>query len=259
MECLDSRRLTGPSLIMDGAGAVIDARFGDGPENGPDNGDGEAFIAEWQRQVKTMLAAVGWEGEQSHVYCHSDGVSLAISAPIDALYAATDINDWAWQAACAVVNEAEPPGPDQAASGLDQAVAGLDQAAAGLDQAAAGLDQAAAGFRDSIAHEQNPALRELYAQAQRRRLPCLVDDDFLSIGLGRGSQSWPVDGLPSLAEVDWPSLHTIPVALVTGTNGKTTSVRMAAAMARAAGRVVGICSTDWIAVDDAIIDSGDYS
>ena len=52
MECLDSRRLTGPSLIMDGAGAVIDARFGDGPENG----DREAFIAEWQRQAKRIQA-----------------------------------------------------------------------------------------------------------------------------------------------------------------------------------------------------------
>jgi UDP-N-acetylmuramyl tripeptide synthase len=34
---------------------------------------------------------------------------------------------------------------------------------------------------------------------------------------------------------------------------------MAAAMVRAAGRVAGISSTDWIAVDQAIIDRGDYS
>jgi cyanophycin synthetase len=233
MECLDSRRLTGPSLVMDGAGAVIDMRVGENDGNG----DREAFIGEWQRQVKTMLAAVGWAGEQSYVYRHADGVSLAISAPIDGLYAATDINDWAWQAARAVVDEGDAPAVP----------------------AVPAVEEAAAGFRESIAEEQNPALRELYAQAHRRRLPCLVDDEFLSIGLGCGSQTWPVDALPSPAEIDWPSLHTIPVALVTGTNGKTTSVRMAAAMVRAAGRVVGICSTDWIAVDDAIIDRGDYS
>ena len=233
MECLDSRRLTGPSLIMDGAGAVIDMLVG----HGHGDSDREAFIDEWQRQLKTMLAAVGWAGEQSYVYRHADGVSLAISAPIDGLYAATDINDWAWQAARAVVDEGAAPAAP----------------------AVPAVEEAAAGFRESIAEEQNPALRELYAQAHRRRLPCLVDDEFLSIGLGSGSQTWPVDELPSPAEIDWPSLHTIPVALVTGTNGKTTSVRMAAAMVRAAGRVVGICSTDWIAVDDAIIDRGDYS
>jgi cyanophycin synthetase len=223
MECLDSRRLTGPSLIMDCAGAVIDMRFGDTPP--------EAFIGEWQIQATRILAAVGWAGEQAHVRRYADGASLAISAPIDALYAATDINDWAWQAARSVIEKAGAPA----------------------------IEGAAAGFRDVIADEQNPALLELFAHARRRRLPCLVDDEQLSIGLGRGSQTWPVDALPSSADIDWASLHSIPVALITGTNGKTTSVRMTAAMARAAGHVVGICSTDWIAVDDAIIERGDYS
>jgi cyanophycin synthetase len=223
MECLDSRRLTGPSLIMGGAGAVIDMRFGDT--------HADAFIGEWQIQATRMLDAVGWADEQLHVRRYADGASLAISAPIDALYAATDINDWAWQAACSVVEKADAPA----------------------------IEEAAAGFREIIADEQNPALRELFAQARSRRLPCLVDDEFLSIGLGSGSQTWPVDALPSPAEVDWACLHSIPVALITGTNGKTTSVRMTAAMVRAAGHVVGICSTDWIAVDDAIIDRGDYS
>lgn len=223
MECLDSRRLTGPSLVMDCPGAVIDMRFGDTPA--------EAFIGEWQIQAKRMLDAVGWAGEQAHVRRHADGASLAISAPIDALYAATDVNDWAWQAARSVIEKAGAPA----------------------------IEEAAAGFRDVIADEQNPALLELSEQARGRRLPCLVDDEFLSIGLGRGSQTWPVDALPSPAEVDWACLHSIPVALITGTNGKTTSVRMTAAMVRAAGHVVGICSTDWIAVDDAIIERGDYS
>jgi UDP-N-acetylmuramyl tripeptide synthase len=231
MECLDSRRLTGPSLIMDGVGAVIDIGFGDDYGQSDSDGEAEAFIHRWQRQVTRMLAAVGWAGEETHVYRHADGVSLAISAPMDALYVATDINDWAWQEAGRVGGEADP----------------------------SKLEEAAAGFREAIAEERNPALRELFAQAQRRRLPCLVDDEYLSIGLGSGSRTWPVEALPSTVDVDWSSLHTIPVALVTGTNGKTTSVRMAAAIARAAGRVVGISSTDWIAVDDAIIERGDYS
>ncbi len=223
MECLDSRRLTGPSLIMRRAGAVIDVRFADA--------DATKLIGEWRRQVQRMLDAVGWESEQIHFYRHADGASLAISAPIDALYAATDINDWAWQATLSVLERGEAP------------VVGAD----------------AARLREAIEDERNPALLELFTHARDRRLPCLVDDEFVSIGLGNGSQTWPVDDLPPPGQVDWSSLHGIPVGLVTGTNGKTTSVRMAAAMVRAAGRVAGISSTDWIAVDDAIIDRGDYS
>jgi len=223
VECLDSRRLTGPNLIMSVAGAVIDVRFGEA--------DAEVLIGEWQRQVKRMLDAVGWEGEQIRVHRYVDGASLAISAPIDALYAATDINDWAWEATRGVLEKGDTPA----------------------------VEADAARLRESIEEEQNPTLLKLIEDARNRRLPCLADDDFVSIGFGNGSRTWPVDDLPSPGEVDWTSLHTIPVGLVTGTNGKTTSVRMAAAMARAAGRVAGICSTDWIAVDDAIIDRGDYS
>ncbi len=223
MECLDSRRLTGPNLVMDGAGAVIDVRFG--------GADAEQLIGEWQRQVKRMLDAVGWQGEQIHVHRYADGASLAISAPLDALYAATDINDWAWQATRSVLETGDTPA----------------------------LEADALMLRKAIEEERNPALLELCANARDRGLPCLTDDDFVSVGLGTGSRTWLVDDLPSPAGIDWTSLHTVPVGLVTGTNGKTTSVRMAAAMVRAAGQVVGTCSTDWIAVDDAIIDRGDYS
>jgi cyanophycin synthetase len=223
VECLDSRRLTGANVIMSRAGAVIDMRFGDT--------DPEAFIGEWRQQVKRMLDAVGWDGEQICVRRYADGASLAVTAPIDALYAATDINDWAWEATRSILENGYGPA----------------------------IDDGAAGLRETIANEQNPALAALYADAHHRRLACLVDDEFLSIGLGKGSQTWPVDDLPSPGQVDWASLHSIPVALITGTNGKTTSVRMTAAIVRAAGRVAGICSTDWIAVDDTIIDRGDYS
>ena len=223
MDCLDSRRLTGPNLIMGRAGAVIDVRFEDT--------DPEALIGEWRHQVKRMLDAVGWGSEQICVHRHADGVSLAISAPLDALYAATDINDWAWQATCDILEKGDTPP----------------------------VEADALKLREAIEEERNPALVELVAAARSRRLPCLTDDDFVSIGLGIGSRTWPVDALPSPLDVDWTSLHSIPVALVTGTNGKTTSVRMAAAMVRAAGKAVGICSTDWIAVDEVIIDRGDYS
>ncbi len=60
-------------------------------------------------------------------------------------------------------------------------------------------------------------------------------------------------------DVPWPTLHDIPTALVTGSNGKTTTVRLLAAMARQAGHNAGLCSTEGIVIGGEPTDSGDYS
>ncbi len=52
---------------------------------------------------------------------------------------------------------------------------------------------------------------------------------------------------------------TIPIVAVTGTNGKTTTSRMIAHIARERGLVVGWSSTDGIYVDGELIEEGDYS
>ncbi len=54
-------------------------------------------------------------------------------------------------------------------------------------------------------------------------------------------------------------MHDVPVALVTGSNGKTTVVRLLAAMLAAAGRTVGITSTDGVNVGDTLVGEGDFS
>jgi len=51
----------------------------------------------------------------------------------------------------------------------------------------------------------------------------------------------------------------IPVVAVTGTNGKTTTSRLIAQMARCAGLHVGWSSTDGIYYDGELVESGDYS
>jgi cyanophycin synthetase len=51
----------------------------------------------------------------------------------------------------------------------------------------------------------------------------------------------------------------IPVVAVTGTNGKTTTSRMIAHIARADGRVTGWSSTDGIYIDGELVEPGDYS
>ena len=51
----------------------------------------------------------------------------------------------------------------------------------------------------------------------------------------------------------------IPVVAVTGTNGKTTTSRLIAHIARMAGKRVGWSSTDGIYVDGELVEAGDYS
>ncbi|WP_432478471.1 Mur ligase family protein [Nocardioides sp. GXQ0305] len=51
----------------------------------------------------------------------------------------------------------------------------------------------------------------------------------------------------------------VPVVAVTGTNGKTTTSRLIAHVARTWGKVVGWSSTDGIYVDGELVEAGDYS
>jgi cyanophycin synthetase len=52
---------------------------------------------------------------------------------------------------------------------------------------------------------------------------------------------------------------SIPVVAITGTNGKTTTARMIAHIARRAGLSVGWSSTDGVYIDGELIEAGDFS
>lgn len=223
IEARDSRRLTGPSLIHDAPGAVIDAACPDGRR--------DDLAEAWREEVGRLLGAVGWSGETAVVRPFPGGASLFITAPVDALYAATEVNEAAFAAAAArLAGSAAPDGEAEARR-----------------------------LQGVIEAESNPALMALRREAARRGLTFLSDDDQVSVGLGCGSMTWPVRDLPSPGRVRWEAIHDIPVALVTGTNGKTTTVRLLSAMAAAAGRVAGMTCTDGIEVGGERLDSGDYS
>ena len=95
--------------------------------------------------------------------------------------------------------------------------------------------------------------------AEKKNIDVLWDDDFVSLGHGTGSQKWGINEIPNVDEVNWDNLHNVPVAMITGTNGKSTSVRLSTAIAEAAGMVSGSTSTDFVKLGDDILDYGDYS
>lgn len=223
MEFLDARRITGPSLLWNKPGSILDIRCS----------SKEAILLApvWERYIRRMLESVGWSDEETCHWPLSGGISLAFSAPIDALYAASAINEWAWASSEAELSGKEPPDFDDSVSEI----------------------------KSAIEEELNPRLLELEAAAEKQGVAFLWDDDDVSVGLGKGSETWPFRELPDPGSLDWSRYHDVPVGLVTGTNGKTTTVRLAQHILAGCDRVVGLSSTDWIAVNERIIERGDWS
>jgi cyanophycin synthetase len=221
-ELTDSRRLTGANLFWDLPCAIIDARF---------EGNPKTFISVWSDKARALLESVNLPDEQITHRCFEGGFSLLISAPVDVLYSMCELNEAAFQMALS-------PGADTAAKDFEATTTLLEQ---------------------QFEEEKNPALIALQTAATKHKVPFLWDDDCVSVGYGKTALSWDPDQLPSVDEIDWAGIKTIPVALVTGTNGKSTSVRMAASIMAAGGKQAGLTSTDWIRIGKNILDTGDYS
>jgi cyanophycin synthetase len=106
-----------------------------------------------------------------------------------------------------------------------------------------------------------PWRRRNAAEAFGRELSVLMDSVLTS---RRGLEGLMREAIARLGGVEpgpAPSVPTpsIPVIAVTGTNGKTTTVRLLAYMARSAGRSVAFSSTDGVYVDGRMVIEGDYS
>jgi UDP-N-acetylmuramyl tripeptide synthase len=222
-EMRDSRRLTGPNVIWEKPGPVIDIALADH--------EAGAALTAWQTAAMALLEAVGWGSEATASRRFPGGLSLAFSAPMDALYAACEMNEWAWAAAEAQLDGKPAPS----------------------------LEEAAAHFKTEIRNESNPMLPRLQRAAERRGALFLCCDDFVSIGAGRHAETWSVKELPEAGEVDWEKHGRIPIAMITGTNGKTTTVRLLRLMVEAEGKVPGMSSTDWLMIGNEVIDKGDWA
>ena len=223
MRLLDSRRLPGPNLIWDRPGAVIDVEFGEFPPN--------LVIGAWESQARRLLDEIGWKDEAVCGRRFEGGASLAISAPVDALYTATEVNEAAWDAARDIVE-----------GGHRQL-----------------LQRVARSLREEVRDEERPRLQRLLAAAREHGVPVVLDTDEVSLGLGVHNRCWALADVPHPDDVDWASLRAIPLALVTGTNGKTTTVRLMSAIGQAAGLTTGISSTDWISIGGEILEKDDYA
>jgi cyanophycin synthetase len=224
----DSRRLTGPSRWS--AGTAVELTALSSAAGLP------SAHAAWAARVRAICSALGWPDPQPVARRHAGGTTLAFAAPDDTLLTATEVNEWAWEQA-----------------------AGARVANEGFDEAHGVLHAPVATFAERADAERSRPLARLTAAARERGVPVTADDDALTLGAGHASVTFARAALPLPLDVPWPRLHDIPKALVTGSNGKTTTVRLIAAMARAAGHRAGLTSTEGIVIDGEPVAGGDYS
>ncbi|RYZ74597.1 MAG: Mur ligase [Lysobacteraceae bacterium] len=236
----DSRRLTGSNLYFDGTGAAL--------ESAPRLKFDEATLAGWKDNVQAARGALAWAEDGIVLRRHRSGVSLAFNAPADQLYAATEVNEWAWWSALA-----------SRFSSADGANGAPEPCHAPGHASVWDRESALHTLRAVAQAEARPALITLMRAADARHLPFLADDDEVSIGEGDGGRSWFVDELPAPGQVPWAALHAIPTALVTGSNGKTTTVRLLAAMCKAHGWRTAHSCTDGVYFDGQALEAGDFS
>ncbi|MDH3221147.1 MAG: Mur ligase family protein [Gammaproteobacteria bacterium] len=217
------RRLTGPSLVWNETGAILDVLV--------DDIDMEQVLGCWRRHVDAVVAAVQWPQPRLTHRRFENGYNLLLAAPVDQLYSALGLLETAWYfCACELLGVTAEP-----ADGFIRAIS------------------------DEMLAEKNDALVALQAAAADHGVDFLVDDETVFVGHGNGCRIFSIDQIPPAEQIDWASVHDIPVALITGTNGKSTSVRLLDAIARSAGQVSGITSTDFVRIGDEILDEGDYS
>jgi cyanophycin synthetase len=264
----DSRRLTGPNLHFAGPGAVLETL-------GPRPAD--AQLAGWRERVRAMQSTLGWPHAPIDARRHASGAALAFAAPLDQLFCATEVNEWAWLAALRDTQSeaATPVHADAGRTASHDDRFGLPIPARDADAHPHAHESGAfhapghpAAWDDAAAtqtlirystSERRPDLISLRDAATQHRLRLLLDDEAATLGGGDGARTWPLSQLPRTDAIDWTALHDIPVALVTGSNGKTTTVRLIAAMLRAHGLRCAWTCTDGLFFDGTRLDAGDYS
>jgi cyanophycin synthetase len=228
VQLADARRLTGPNFLSRVPLVVVEFETADSREHAPVL---QAYQGELARAAQTLGIAPIAQPSDFVTHAHKGGLLVGYPAPIDTMLAMAEISEWAGKSACEIV-DAKAPLP---------------------------LAEVVPALKGMLQAQDNPNLRALQAEARARGLPLLFDDAQITVGTGRLSASFELGAVPTVDAVPWDSLGAIPVALVTGTNGKTTSSRWLAHVCTAAGQKVGTTSTDGVSIGGVVHAEGDWT
>jgi UDP-N-acetylmuramyl tripeptide synthase len=235
---LDSRRQTGANWFSDAPGSVLEVRH--------TTSDDRRALERWPREVRRLCDVLAWPSGAPLAQPHGPLGVCFFSAPLDGLLTATTVAEQAWVRAEQWVRAQD--GSEPAASWLVTSEADVHAALrARYDEERAPLAAACAMVEAAVSHACSWQL----------------DEALVSVGSGVYGTAWPLDAVPSPDQIAWDAVRDVPVTLVTGSNGKTTTTRLVAAMWRAAGRHVGWSCSDGVFVHDANgpreLADGDYT
>jgi UDP-N-acetylmuramyl tripeptide synthase len=189
---------------------------------------------------------LGWATGAPSAQQHGPLSVCFLAAPLDGLLTATTVAEQAWVRAEMAVRSAD----------------GDAQAAAWLESSSPALHEA---LRARYATERQPLAPAcaVIASAVLHDCSWQLDEEALSIGSGARGITWPLASVPAPQKIAWDTIADVPVTLVTGSNGKTTTTRLVAAMWRAAAATVGWSCSDGVFVQngDGVreLASGDYT
>ena len=109
--------------------------------------------------------------------------------------------------------------------------------------------------------EENLDWRRLRQWAQQNDIPCVDDEDGVTLGMGKSSCTWSLDTLPVVDLLNVNSFGRIPAVYITGTNGKTTTSRMLSAICQHDEQFAGVgqTSTDGVRVNGEWVERGDWT
>jgi len=221
---MDSRRLTGASMLLDRPGAVLETRA---------PSESKALLLEsWAHALKQILSALGMAHERWVVRDQGPTQMLACSAPLDLLLPMTYVLEQAWQEA---LTEHCPDLELEEGFTIDQLAARMVRRSA-------------------------PRLNAIERAAKRHGVLFLLGEEDISLGQGAEAQCFELDDLPLPDAIDWDSLtRRVPIAMITGTNGKTTTARILARILSDRGWVTGFSCTDYVQIGNRIVNRDDYS
>lgn len=215
-------RLFGSNIFFKLPGAVHDI---------PVTTDQDILIDLWRSEIKRAAVELNWDtGYKIGYKKYSNGIRFAISSPIDLLWPATFLLETVW---LSVRHKYE----------LGEFLS---------------LGEIKDIMLPSIQKHTNLIFRKVHTEALQRGLNVFEAHGDLVIGSGIYGYRVKFDSL-KYEDIPWDKIGEVPSVIVTGTNGKTTTVRLTRYINRFVGRVVGYCSSDWVMVGDDVIESGDLS
>ena len=218
-------RLMGSNIYFSGTGAALDITL-----SGQDLKDMSKLIKLYEVELERIMQALNWSGYKTGIRVYSKGFKYALSAPADLLFCAIYVLRQTGESA---YNQYKTGEPNPIQDILEY-------------------------IEPEIKSELDLKYRAICDEARRRSLNVFLEKYDICIGSGKYAYRADIDDI-ILRDIPWDEIKEVPSVMVTGTNGKTTTVRLTAYIARHAGKKVGYCSTDWVMVGDEIVEKGDLS